>query len=41
MKSIFWTEDIASALQEVTRIKRWVRPALAGGLIGIIAIWFL
>lgn len=40
MTSIFWTEDIASALQELTSIKRWIRPALAGGLIGIIAIWF-
>ena len=40
MRSIFWTEDAADALQRRTGMPRWLRPALAGALLGLIAIWF-
>ena len=40
MKSLFWGEDIGNALQDLTGIKRWLRPALAGVLLGGLAIWF-
>ncbi len=40
MKSVFWSEDLASKLQSTTHIPRWLRPALAGTTLGVIAIWF-
>ena len=40
MKSIFWADDIGNALQDLTGLKRWARPALAGILLGCLAIWF-
>lgn len=40
MRGIFWSEDMATALQERTGIPRWLRPAVAGLLLGIIAIFY-
>jgi len=40
MRAIFWTEDIGTHLQDKLRLPRYLRPALAGLLLGIIAIWF-
>ena len=40
MKSIFFAEDWANGVQRRTGIPRWLRPAVAGLLLGIIAIWF-
>ena len=40
MKSIFWSEDLGSFLQKKTGIPRWLRPAIAGGMLGVLAIWF-
>ncbi|MDF1728338.1 MAG: chloride channel protein, partial [Sulfitobacter sp.] len=40
MRSIFWAEDIGNHLQARTRMPRWLRPALAGALLGTLAIWF-
>ena len=40
MKSIFFAEDVASRIQARTRIPRWARPAVAGAMLGVIAIWF-
>lgn len=38
MRAIFWAEGAASAVQARTRMPRWLRPALAGALVGLIAI---
>ena len=40
MRSIFAAEDVASYLQQRYRVPRWLRPGLAGALLGIMAIWF-
>ena len=40
MKSLFWGEDIGNSIQDLTGMKRWLRPALAGILLGGLAIWF-
>ncbi|MCC5969720.1 MAG: chloride channel protein [Pararhodobacter sp.] len=40
MRAIFWAEDMGNRLQIRTGLPRWLRPALAGGLVGIMAIWF-
>ncbi len=40
MKSIFWAEDIGNLVQSKLRMARWLRPAFAGGLLGLLAIWF-
>ena len=40
MKSIFFAEDMANHIQEHARIPRWLRPAIAGLLLGALAIWF-
>ncbi len=40
MRAIFWTDDLGSHVQKSLRIPRWARPALAGALLGVIAIWF-
>ncbi len=40
MRSIFWTDDIGTAFQKHTGIPRWLRPAIAGALLGGIAIFY-
>ena len=40
MKAIFWADHVASYLQEATRLPRYLRPAVAGALLGVIAIWW-
>ncbi|MFC6686603.1 chloride channel protein [Jhaorihella thermophila] len=40
MRALFWADDLGSNIQENLRLPRWVRPALAGLLLGAIAIWF-
>jgi chloride channel protein, CIC family len=40
MHSIFWVDGMGTRLQNRTRMPRWLRPALAGGLLGGLAIWF-
>ncbi|KPQ06603.1 MAG: chloride channel protein, CIC family [Rhodobacteraceae bacterium HLUCCA12] len=40
MRAIFWTEDMGNRIQARTRMPRWLRPALAGALVGTLAIWF-
>jgi chloride channel protein, CIC family len=40
MRAIFLTEDLANTLQKHSRLPRVLRPALAGLLLGIIAIFF-
>ncbi len=40
MKSIFWAEDFGTYVQRKTRMPRWLRPAVAGLLLGGLAIFF-
>jgi len=40
MHAILFAEDAASYVQLRTRLPRWLRPAVAGGLLGGLAIWF-
>jgi CIC family chloride channel protein len=40
MRGIFMAEDIGNAIQARTRLPRWLRPAVAGALLGVIALWF-
>jgi len=40
MRSIFWAEDFGNHLQGRLRLPRWLRPAIAGAMLGIIALWF-
>lgn len=40
MHSVFWAENFGNHLQERTGLPRWLRPAIAGGMLGGLAIWF-
>ncbi len=40
MKSIFWADDFGSRLQEKVGLPRFLRPAIAGALLGCLAIWW-
>ncbi|QBY02712.1 chloride channel protein [Rhodophyticola sp. CCM32] len=40
MRATFWAEDMGSLMQRLARLPRWLRPAVAGVLLGGIAIWF-
>ncbi|MEO0358190.1 MAG: chloride channel protein, partial [Pseudomonadota bacterium] len=40
MGSIFWADDMATKVQEKSGMPRWLRPATAGAILGLIAIWF-
>lgn len=39
-KAIFWAEDLGNYLQRETGIPRYLRPAIAGALLGGLAIWW-
>ena len=40
MRGTFWAEDLATTLQKRTGLPRWLRPAVAGLMLGALAIWF-
>lgn len=40
MRATFWAEDMGNHLQRATGMPRWLRPAFAGLLLGMMAIWF-
>ncbi|MGC3936547.1 chloride channel protein [Roseobacter sp. EG26] len=40
MKAIFWADDFGNLVQEKTRLPRWLRPAIAGAMLGGIAIFY-
>lgn len=40
MRTIFWADDLASGLQARLGLPRFLRPAVAGALLGVIAIAF-
>ena len=40
MKAIFWADNFGSYVQAETGLPRFLRPAIAGGLLGGLAIWW-
>jgi CIC family chloride channel protein len=40
MRATFWAEDLGTAAQRATGLPRWLRPAVAGLMLGTLAIWF-
>jgi len=40
MRAIFWSETQADGLVRWLAVPRWLRPAIAGAGLGLIAIWF-
>ncbi|MCI2393490.1 chloride channel protein [Aliiroseovarius sediminis] len=40
MRSIFWAEDVSDAVQSALRLPKVLRPAIAGLMLGAIAIWY-
>ena len=40
MQSIFFAEDFATHLQKRIKLPRYLRPAVAGAVLGLMAIWF-
>jgi CIC family chloride channel protein len=40
MKAIFWADDVGTYVQRRAGIPRWMRPAIAGLMLGMLAIWY-
>jgi CIC family chloride channel protein len=40
MRAVFWAEDVGNRIQDRTGLPRYLRPMVAGALLGIIALWF-
>ena len=40
MRGVFWADDLGTAVQRATGLPRWLRPAIAGALLGALAIAF-
>ncbi len=40
MWTVFWADDMGNQIMVHLQIKRWLRPVIAGALLGLIAIWF-
>ncbi|MDA7963128.1 chloride channel protein [Ruegeria sp.] len=40
MRSIFFAEDIGTHVQNRLSLPRWLRPAISGAMLGLLAIWF-
>ncbi len=40
MRSIFWADDIGTLIQKRTGIPRWLRPSVAGAMLGGMAIFY-
>ena len=40
MKSIFFADRVGTVMQEAIGLPRWLRPAGAGLILGIMAVWF-
>lgn len=40
MRAVFWADDIGNQIQARTRLPCYIRPMVAGLLLGVIALWF-
>ena len=40
MRAIFWADDLGTVVQNQIGLPRWLRPAIAGAMLGGIAIWY-
>ena len=40
MRAIFWADDFGNYIQGRTKLPRWLRPTVAGAMLGAIALWF-
>ena len=40
IRSVFWAEDVGNLVQERLGLARWLRPAVAGAILGVLAIGF-
>ncbi|WP_171120682.1 MULTISPECIES: chloride channel protein [unclassified Ruegeria] len=40
MRSIFFAEDFGNHIQARLSLPRWLRPAVSGAMLGLLAIWF-
>ncbi|MHC0054090.1 chloride channel protein [Actibacterium sp. D379-3] len=40
MKAIFWADDLGNYLQKTTHLPRWLRPAVAGAMLGGLAVFY-
>ena len=40
MRAVFWADDLETALQKRLRLPHWLRPAMAGLILGGIAVFF-
>ncbi len=40
MRTIFWTEGVSGRMMRRTGLPRYLRPTIAGFLLGVMAIWF-
>lgn len=40
MRCVFWADDLESRLQSRLGLPYWLRPAVAGALLGLLAIWY-
>lgn len=40
MKAVFWADDLGTYVQNRTHMPRWLRPAVAGAMLGALAIAF-
>lgn len=38
MRTVFWADDIGTRLQTKTGLRRWMRPAIAGLMLGVLAL---
>ncbi len=40
MRAVFWSDRMATGMVRRTGMRRWMRPALSGAMLGVIAIFF-
>ncbi|KIC23854.1 MULTISPECIES: chloride channel protein [unclassified Leisingera] len=40
MRAIFFADKVGNAVQKRLMLPRWLRPAVSGAMLGVIAVWF-
>lgn len=40
MRSIFFAEKVGNTVQQRLHLPRWLRPAVSGAMLGVIAVWY-